>query len=72
MLHKAGMVFQVAPESIDFGGRFVDRNSRAERHAVACVMLRSIHSQGLVCRTIACEAAIYEGATTKHQRHVTK
>jgi hypothetical protein len=68
MLHKSGMVFQVAPELVDLGGGFVDRNGRAERNAMARITVCGVYSQGSVCRAIACEATIYKGATTKHQR----
>src|SRR5207249_7399761 len=66
MPHKARMIFQVAPEPIDLCGGFIDRDGRAERYTVACVTMRRIHSQGLVCCAMTRETAVYQGASTEH------
>ena len=72
MLHKSWIVFQVAPETIGFRSRFVHRDCRFERGTILWLLVRSGNAHGLICRAIAGETPVNQGATAEHKQQVAK
>jgi len=65
VLHKPWVIFHLAPETIDLGGGFVDRDRGGERDAMLGILPRGVDSHDLICRAMAGEATIHQGATAE-------